>query len=136
MRILLNIVQLSLSSVRSTGVLRTTLRPTISYRHKWTSRTPTAILNEEEVFDTTETTVTQRSKIHRRFKARNENHKKQEEKKIIKEKDKHLKEGENEAAEADKATTAKQKYTSLKGDEGGFIHLKGDEKLIRLHTVI
>lgn len=129
MRILLNIVQLSLSSLRSTGVLRTTpLRPTISYRHKWTSRTPTAILNEEEVFDTTETTVTQRSKIHRRFKARNENHKKQEEKKIIKEKDKHLKEeeDENEAAEADKATTAKQKYTSL----------KGDDKLIRLHTVI
>lgn len=129
MRILLNIVQLSLSSVRSTGVLRTTpLRPTISYRYKWTSRTPTAILNEEEVFDTTETTVTQRSKRHRRFKARNENHKKQEEKKIIKEKDKHLKEkeGENEAAEADKAPIAKQKYTSL----------KGDEKLIRLHIVI
>ncbi|KYQ56697.1 RNA methyltransferase-like protein 1 [Trachymyrmex zeteki] len=105
---LLSVVQLSLRSIRGTKLLRTVnLRSTIKckYSTKWVSRKPVAIVNQNELFDTDDTTKTeeQRTPRTRRRKLRINTAEKEEKKK----------QKENEIEES----TTEPKYIALDPDD-------------------
>ncbi|XP_018355228.1 PREDICTED: rRNA methyltransferase 3, mitochondrial [Trachymyrmex septentrionalis] len=104
---LLSVVQLSLRSIHGTKLLRTVnLRSTTKckYGTKWISRRPVAIVNQNELFDTDDTTEEQRTLRTRRRKLRINTAEKEEKKK----------EKENEIEES---TTTKSKYICLDADD-------------------
>ncbi|KYN30667.1 RNA methyltransferase-like protein 1, partial [Trachymyrmex septentrionalis] len=106
-RMLLSVVQLSLRSIHGTKLLRTVnLRSTTKckYGTKWISRRPVAIVNQNELFDTDDTTEEQRTLRTRRRKLRINTAEKEEKKK----------EKENEIEES---TTTKSKYICLDADD-------------------
>lgn len=108
-----SIMQLSLKSIRGVKLLRPVdLRSTIKCgRTGWVSRKPVAIVNEDELFDTEDTTKAVKPKIktRRRSKASKQKEKKEDKK-------------ENEIEEGS-ATGSK------------YIALQADNKLIRCYIV-
>ncbi|KYM75449.1 RNA methyltransferase-like protein 1 [Atta colombica] len=105
---LLSVVQLSLRSIHGTKLLRmVNLRSTTKckYSTKWVSRRPVAIVNQNELFDTDDTTKIeeQRTPRTRRRKLRINAAEKEEKKK----------QKENEIEES---TTTKPKYIALDAD--------------------
>ncbi|XP_012059530.1 PREDICTED: rRNA methyltransferase 3, mitochondrial [Atta cephalotes] len=108
-RMLLSVVQLSLRSIHGTKLLRMiNLRSTTKckYSTKWVSRRPVAIVNQNELFDTDDTTKIeeQRTRRTRRRKLRINAAEKEEKKK----------QKENEIEES---TTTKPKYIALDADD-------------------
>jgi len=107
-RMLLSVVQLSLRSIHGTKLLKTVnLRSTTKckYSTKWVSRKPVAIVNQNELFDTDDTTKIeeQRTPRIRRRKLRINAAEKEEKKK----------QKENEIEES----TTKPKYIALDADD-------------------
>ncbi|KYN28937.1 PREDICTED: rRNA methyltransferase 3, mitochondrial [Trachymyrmex cornetzi] len=106
---MLSIVQLSLRSIHGTKLLRTVnLRSTTKckYGTKWVSRRPVAIVNQDELFDTDDTTKTKEQRTPRthRRKLRINTAKKEEKK-------------EQEENEIEESTTTKPKYIALDADD-------------------
>lgn len=117
---LLKIVQLSFRSICSAELLRTVnLKPINKYRYstKWISRKPVSIVNEDEVYDTedtsTETLDTETvSNVGRKIRTRRKRFKKEEKK------ENKLKEVENKVREIkDEAGSTILKYKTLDADD-------------------